>query len=94
MLLYWAILDRSSRAGFRWFDFGRSTRGSGTHQFKRQWGAEERPLYWYTLRLDGKSNGNGTGGGGLARHAVRLWQRLPVGVSRVLGPRLRRYLIQ
>jgi FemAB-related protein (PEP-CTERM system-associated) len=94
MLLYWSILERSSRAGFRWFDFGRSTRGNGTHQFKRQWGAQEHSLYWYTLRLDGRSDGNGSDEGRLARHAVRLWQRLPVAVSRVLGPRIRRYLIQ
>jgi FemAB-related protein (PEP-CTERM system-associated) len=94
MLLYWSILERSSRAGFRWFDFGRSTRGAGTYQFKRQWGAEEHPLYWYTLRLDGRRDGDGTGEGRLARQVVHLWQRLPIAVSRILGPRIRRYLIQ
>src|SRR6185369_10200078 len=40
MLLYWEALRRACAGGFRRFDFGRSTRDSGTHRFKQQWGAE------------------------------------------------------
>ena len=49
MLLYWETLRHACVDGFRRFDFGRSTRDSGTYRFKRQWGAEEEPLFWYGI---------------------------------------------
>ncbi len=88
------MLERGIRDGYTGFDFGRSTRGSGTHQFKRQWGAEEAPLHWYHVRLDGGRPADlatDAPGGALA---TRLWRRLPVGLSRALGPRIRKYLTQ
>jgi FemAB-related protein (PEP-CTERM system-associated) len=94
MLLYWAILERSVAEGARRLDFGRSTRGGGTHQFKRQWGAQEVPLYWYSLAPDGGPAPAPSEEGALARRVGRLWQRLPVAVSRVLGPRIRKHLPQ
>lgn len=92
MLLYWGILERATREGFRRFDFGRSTRGSGTYQFKRQWGADEVPLYWYTIPLRAQRTA-GSQSAGLHRLS-RIWQKLPLSVSRLLGPRIRRYLSQ
>jgi FemAB-related protein (PEP-CTERM system-associated) len=45
--LYWQMIADAVREGYEWFDFGRSARGGGTHKFKLQWGAIERPLYWH-----------------------------------------------
>jgi FemAB-related protein (PEP-CTERM system-associated) len=93
MLLYWGILRRACEEGFAWFDFGRSTRGSGTYRFKRQWGAIEEPLFWYSISLGGSQSAPA----GNERHRALLadlWRRLPFPVSRWLGPRLRRYLTQ
>lgn len=44
MLLYWGMLKDACERGAPGFDFGRSTRDSGTHRFKKQWGAEDVPL--------------------------------------------------
>lgn len=93
MLLYWETIRRGCAEGFRQFDFGRSTRGSGTYRFKRQWGAVETPLFWYTIPI-------GRGGPGpsttsrTAACVARLWQHLPLGVTRCVGPQVRKYLIQ
>jgi FemAB-related protein (PEP-CTERM system-associated) len=97
MLLYWETIRGACRDGFGRFDFGRSTRGSGTYRFKRQWGAEEEPLFWYTIpvavlrrtmraRARTFEAGKGT--------FIHLWRSLPLGVTRHLGPRVRKYLIQ
>lgn len=93
MLMYWGIVQRAAEEGLAWFDFGRSTRGSGTYRFKRQWGAVEEPLFWYTLSLGG---GRTAPADAEHRRALlaALWRRLPLRVSRWLGPRLRRYLTQ
>lgn len=88
MLLYWEVLKRAVEQGYRTFDFGRSSRDSGTYRFKKQWGAEPVQLHWhYWLR----------GGGDLPslspdnpkyRLAIAAWQRLPVAVANLLGPRI------
>jgi CelD/BcsL family acetyltransferase involved in cellulose biosynthesis len=93
MLLYWDVLRQACRDGFRRFDFGRSTRDSGTYRFKRQWGAAEVPLYWYRLPLRGQAPAPPGEDERLA-FAGRLWRRLPLGLTRWLGPRLRRLLSQ
>ena len=94
MLLYWDTLRRASTGGLSRFDFGRSTRGSGTYRFKRQWGAEEAQLFWYTIPLGGQRTPTISPDDGKGLVVRRLWSRLPVGISRVLGPRIRRYLTQ
>jgi serine/alanine adding enzyme len=79
MLLYRAALDHAIENGCRVFDFGRSTRGSGTWRFKRQWGAEEMQIYW-RMHPD-------AGNPGRASELVRLgWTRLPLPVANWLGP--------
>jgi FemAB-related protein (PEP-CTERM system-associated) len=91
MLMYWETLRSACDEGFRSFDFGRSTRGSGTYRFKQQWGAREEPLFWYTIPVAAAPSERTGRSAGVA---VALWQRLPLGVTRHLGPRIRKYLTQ
>jgi serine/alanine adding enzyme len=93
MLLYWEIIRTACTEGFRRFDFGRSTRHSGTYRFKCQWGAREEPMFWYTIPLTRERTPVPTGGTRSAALAT-AWQRLPLPVTRLLGPRIRKYLIQ
>ncbi|MFM8221567.1 MAG: GNAT family N-acetyltransferase [Planctomycetaceae bacterium] len=86
--LYWHILQHACRTGHNLFYFGRSTRNSGPHQFKRQWGSVEVPLFWYGLDRTGRpliSSAPPKESFGLA---IRAWRRLPLGVARWLGPKL------
>ena len=43
MLLYWEVLKLAIDRHYRVFDFGRSSRDSGTFRFKQQWGAQAQP---------------------------------------------------
>lgn len=88
MLLYWGMMKEACQRRAAYFDFGRSTRGSGTHQFKRQWGAGEVPLYWHYLLPPGGSAPAAGPEEGKYRLAMAVWRRLPVAVARALGPRL------
>lgn len=89
MLLYWAMLEYACEKGCRFFDFGRSTPGEGTYKFKKQWGAIEKPLNWRnyskqesaTQSVDQKSK---------FEAAMELWKRLPVPLTRILGPAVRK----
>ena len=86
MLLYWSMLEHSVLAGMRVFDFGRSTAGSGTHQFKVQWGAEERPMPWeYLLLTRDAAPDHGPQNPRFAPF-IEAWKRLPVAVTRRIGP--------
>jgi FemAB-related protein (PEP-CTERM system-associated) len=87
-LLYWSMLSDACEQRATRFDFGRSTRDSGTHRFKKQWGAEEIPLYWQYLLPEGAELPG-------LRHDSRkyafmeaCWRKLPLSVVRVLGPRI------
>jgi CelD/BcsL family acetyltransferase involved in cellulose biosynthesis len=94
MLLYWDTLRTACAEGIRHFDFGRSTRGSGTYRFKRQWGAREQQLFWYTipLRPESREAGHAVARGG--DFAAKAWRCLPLAVTRQLGPHIRKYLTQ
>jgi serine/alanine adding enzyme len=88
MLLYWSMLEEACRRAAPAFDFGRSTRDSGTYRFKTQWGAEEVPLYWHYLLPDGGEAPELRPDNPKFRLATAVWRRLPLAVVRVVGPRL------
>jgi FemAB-related protein (PEP-CTERM system-associated) len=85
MLLYWHLLKHATERGQAVFDFGRSSPESSTFRFKKQWGAEPHPAAWQFLQrvgdLDETSRDD-------PRHsrAIRVWQKLPVSVTRWIGP--------
>jgi serine/alanine adding enzyme len=86
MRLYWELLVASIANGATRFDFGRCTVNSGTYNFKRQWGAVPRQLYWHrwpTRQADASVIDRGRGTTGLAS---RTWQRLPLWAANRLGP--------
>jgi serine/alanine adding enzyme len=96
MLLYWETLRSACVEGFTRFDFGRSTRDSGTYRFKVQWGAQEEPLFWYFIAPDRIRSQvtTLTGHGSKAEILGKAWQRLPLALTRYVGPHIRRYLTQ
>jgi serine/alanine adding enzyme len=87
-LLNWSAIEYYCRSGMKWFDFGRSTVGSGQHTFKKRWGAGPVPLNWqYWIRPGGKLN--------LAkpdapeyRRKTEIWKKIPLSVTRIIGPRI------
>jgi FemAB-related protein (PEP-CTERM system-associated) len=85
-MLYWEAIRFAIRNGLSRLDFGRSTPQEGTYNFKKQWGAQPVQLYWQYL-MDGH-NGmpNLSPSNPRYQAAIRIWQRLPVVVTRIVGP--------
>jgi FemAB-related protein (PEP-CTERM system-associated) len=87
-LLYWTMIETSSNKGCRWFDMGRSRADSPQLQFKSNWNPREIPLtYNYFLRklndvpdLDPRN--------AKFRLQIALWRKLPLFVTKTVGPRL------
>lgn len=88
MLLYWHMLKSACESGSPYFDFGRSTRDSGTYRFKKQWGAQEVPLYWQYLLPEGGSVPEVRPDSPKYRFFIGVWRRLPLWAARLLGPRI------
>ena len=92
MFMYWNMFRFASERGYNIFDFGRCSIDSGTYRFKKQWGAQELPLYWHQWRPDGKPIAPPKGDSKAFRFASWMWQRLPLPLTRILGPQLIKFL--
>lgn len=90
--MYWELMRRSCQQGLRWFDYGRSKIGTGSYSFKKNWGFEPEPLCYeyFLVKARGLPNINPTNP--KYRLFIDLWKRLPLPVSRALGPLLARSL--
>jgi FemAB-related protein (PEP-CTERM system-associated) len=87
-LLYWTALQFSVKKGFKKFDFGRSTPGEGTYRFKEQWGAEPLKLHWQYLLAGGVALPELNTKNPRYEMAIKMWQKLPLPVTRILGPHI------
>ena len=85
VLMYWHALSRAIERGQQLFDFGRSTPQAGTWRFKKNWGAREVPAVWqYCLRHGEASDMRPDSG--RYDQVIRIWQKLPVWATRLIGP--------
>jgi len=88
MLLYWTVLQFACEKGFTVFDFGRSTPGEGTFKFKEQWGATPSPMRWYYWLRSNGAIPEITPRNPKYRISIELWKKLPIPVTRFLGPHI------
>jgi len=92
MLLYWSVLKYACDSGFSRFNFGRSTLGEGAYRFKKQWGAEQKQLYWHYWLPNGGSIPELNTDNSKYQLPVKVWKRMPVAITERLGPRLIQHL--
>jgi len=89
--MYWSLLCYGMEHGYKVFDFGRSKRGSGSYDFKRHWGFEPTPLYYQYLLVRQRTLPDLSPRNPKFSLAIELWKRMPLWLSRRLGPALVRY---
>jgi serine/alanine adding enzyme len=92
MLLYGSVLRYACEQGYRIFDFGRSTRDSGTYRFKQQWGAKPVQLEWHYWLRDGQPLPELNPQNPKFSFAIETWKRLPLPLTTLIGPRISKYL--
>jgi len=88
MLLYWSCLRFGCEKGFRTLDLGRSTKGESTYRFKQQWGAKEYPMVWSYWVRNGGAPPEISPRNRKYRLAISLWKKLPLPLTRAIGPRI------
>jgi FemAB-related protein (PEP-CTERM system-associated) len=87
-LLYWGMIQRAAALGCGVFDFGRSTPHEGTYRFKEQWGALAVPLCWEYALVDRRELPDTSPQNRKFDIAIKLWQRLPLPITNLIGPRI------
>ena len=93
MLLYAKMLEYGCQKGFAYFDFGRASLNEGTYKFKEQWGAQPQKLYWSYMSLNRTMNLNmGYERSPFEKRAIAYWKRLPVPLTKIIGPAIRKHI--
>lgn len=90
--MYWEVMRRACERGCRMFDFGRSKRGTGAFDFKKNWGFTAQPLFYQYIMRRGKAPPDINPLSPKFRTFVRAWKHLPVPVANFFGPHIVRYL--
>lgn len=92
-LMYYHLMNHArDHKGSQFFDFGRSKLESGAYAYKKHWGMTAEPLHYQFKLINAKALGNLSPNNPKYRLFIQLWQKLPLGISRWLGPKLAHYL--
>lgn len=90
--MYWEVMRRACERGMRIFDYGRSKRGTGSFDFKKNWGFEPKPLAYEYLLVKGRHVPRHNPLNPKYRHLIRVWQRMPLALANAIGPHIVRGL--
>jgi FemAB-related protein (PEP-CTERM system-associated) len=89
---YWELMRRACERGYRVFDYGRSKRGSGSYDFKKNWGFEPRTLHYEYRIWRGRDIPQNNPSNPKYKLFIALWRQLPLGLANRLGPYIVRSL--
>jgi len=90
--MYYQVMCHAQEKGKTWFDFGRSKNDSGPYKYKKNWGMEAKPLYYYYHLVNAKELPNLSPNNPKYKFFISMWQKLPLKVSQFVGPFLSKYL--
>ncbi len=90
--MYYALMNHAAARGARVFDYGRSKDGAGSYAFKKNWGFEPQPLHYQYHLVRAQAPPALNPNNPKYRLAISVWQRLPLPVTRVVGPVVAKYL--
>ena len=85
MWMYHQLLRRAIKMGSTRFDFGRSSKDSGTYRFKKQWGCHPEPTPWQVVLRKGSLD-DARPEDPRNRKRIERWQKLPIWVTKAIGP--------
>jgi FemAB-related protein (PEP-CTERM system-associated) len=90
--MYWNLIAQSCAEGYRFFDFGRSKRGTGAYKFKSSWAMtmNELPYRYHLVRAERVPEMSPVDS--KFKLPVTLWKRLPFPWTKILGPPLIRWI--
>jgi len=89
--LWWEMIRFAASKGLTTFDFGRSKKGSGNYDFKKKWNPRIENLDYQVRLFRRKEMPNFSPANPKFEFATNLWKKLPIGLTRALGPRVIRW---
>jgi FemAB-related protein (PEP-CTERM system-associated) len=89
--MYWQLIKEAIERGMRGFDFGRSKRDTGAFQFKSSWNMQVDTLDYQTLLVRRQELPDISPVNPKFRIATRLWSYIPLGTTKLIGPRIVRW---
>lgn len=90
--MYYQLMCMAKQKGCTRFDFGRSKTGSGAYKYKKHWGMQETPLHYRIALVKAKQLPNLSPNNPKYKLFIELWKKIPLRLSRQLGPELSKYL--
>lgn len=89
---YWELMRRACERKMTVFDYGRSKLGTGSYDFKKNWGFEPQPLF-YEYSLFKRTNiPRNNPSNKKFKWLIEAWRRMPIGLANSLGPMVVRNL--
>jgi FemAB-related protein (PEP-CTERM system-associated) len=90
--MYWELMRRASEQGIRVFDYGRSKKGTGSFDFKKNWGFEPQPLKYEYLLVKAKTMPDVSPLNPRYRLFIDLWRHMPLTLTKLIGPMIAKNL--
>lgn len=90
--MYWELMRRSADRGVKIFDFGRSKRGTGAFDFKKNWGFEPTQLHYEYQLINSANVPDNNPLSPKFQLFIKLWKKMPLQLANVLGPLIVRNL--
>ncbi|WP_102797856.1 FemAB family XrtA/PEP-CTERM system-associated protein [Bowmanella denitrificans] len=90
--MYYQLMCSAQQRGYGYYDFGRSKDDSGAYQYKKHWGMEPVPLHYQFYLVKAAELPNLSPNNPKYQFFIKAWQKLPLWLSRALGPMLSKYL--
>jgi FemAB-related protein (PEP-CTERM system-associated) len=89
--LTWELIQQLAQGPIQLLDFGRSARESGGYTYKANWGATILPIFVDYIAPDASKIPYLKPENIKFRAAVSIWKKMPLGIAKLIGPRLARY---
>jgi len=90
--MYLSLMEWGVENGYKYFDFGRSKKGSGSAKFKELMGFEPRDLHYQYFLNKAACMPDMSPANPAYSLPIRVWKNLPLPVTKVLGPMVVKYI--
>jgi len=86
--MYWELMRRACERGLKVFDFGRSKRGTGSFDFKKNWGFEATPLVYEYFLVRDTQVPDINPLNPKYQLFIRAWKKMPLAWANAIGPHI------
>jgi FemAB-related protein (PEP-CTERM system-associated) len=91
--MYGMLIRYAAENGYRTYDFGRSKKGTGSFAFKKRWGMTMCELPYQYALIRTRSMPDTSPLNPRFSLGIEAWRRLPLSVTRLVGPVIAKHLI-